>query len=276
MKDIKLVRITSYLRASLLITFSGCCLAQTTPEAGRTGAYENQLNNGALVCVTSAHVADLTAKSWERMMLQRNKECKVTNTESPMAGSEQWTATCTEKSGAKLSYLYAFQVAAWDSKLMIDSKITDVATNELKLKRGFLGNYRGACAADTPALAPWDYFDLPLAVVYSPVEEKARKDTAVELVRCGHILNLMAMAGKSARKVEMQTSAAFMLQSALELFNSDTAVYSAEVAKSVTSLPQEFADKTEKQFPMLIASCGNYLSPEGVAQAVKSKASVGK
>jgi hypothetical protein len=268
MKTSMMARKTSFLCASSLIVFCACSHAQSTAKAG---AYESQLSMGALVCVTSAHLADLTAISWEQKMLQSNKECKVTNAETPMAGSERWTATCTEKSGAKLSYRYALQVAAWDGKLMIDSKITDAASEELKWKRGFLGNYKGACAVNTPALMPWDYFDLPLVSVYTPLEEKVRKDTAVELVRCGHILNLMAITDKSGRKAKMQTSAAFMLQSARELFNGDTAIYLAEVDKSATSLQLEFANKTEKQVQTLIASCGNYLLPEGVAQALKSK-----
>jgi hypothetical protein len=266
-----------YVCASLFVMLSTCCLAQSKAEAFRTGAYENQLGNQETVCVTSAHMADLTAKAWEQKIAQRDRDCKITNAEQPMAGSQRWTATCTEKSNAKLSYRCDFQVSAWDGKLMIDSKITNAASGEIKLKSAFLGNFKGACAAGTPALAPWDYLDLPAAVVYTAAEEKARKQTAVELVRCGNILNLMAIVTKSERKSAMQVSAAFMLQSALEFYGGDATVYSAEVDKSANSLAKEFAGKTPKQTSELMAPCGAYLSPEGVAQAVQSKmAAAGK
>jgi hypothetical protein len=259
--------------AGLLAVLSTSVFAQPKAEPFRTGAYENQLGNQEIVCVTSAHMASMTAKAWEQKMPQRNKDCKLTNAEQPMTGLERWAATCAERSNTKLNYRYNLQVDASGGKLMIDSKITDAASDEIKLKSAFLGNFKGACTADTPALAPWDYLDLPAAVVYSPAEDKARKETAVELVRCGNILNLMARVTKSGRASEMQTSAAFMLQSALEFFNGDVAAYSAEVNKSVESLAKEFAGKTPKQASELMAPCANYLSPEGVAQAVRSKMS---
>jgi hypothetical protein len=271
MKHMTMAGKTSYVCASLLAIFSTYSLAQPKAEAFRAGAYENGLGNQETVCVTSAHMADLTAKSWQQKMAQRNKDCKLTNAEQPMAGLARWAATCTDKGNAKLSNRYDFQISAWDGKLMIDSKITDAASDEIKLKSAFLGNFKGACAAGTPALAPWDYLDLPVAVVYTPAEQKARKETAVELVRCGNILNLMAIVTKSERKPAMQVSAAFMLQSALEFYDGDAAVYSAEVDKSANSLAKEFAGKTPKQTSELMAPCANYLSPEGVAQTVRSK-----
>jgi hypothetical protein len=272
MKRMTMACKTSYVSASLLAMLSTCCFAQPKAEPFRPGAYED---TSQTICVTSAHMADLTAKSWEQKMAQRDKDCKLTNAEQPMAGLQRWSAICTEKNNTKLSYRYDFQVSAWDSKLLIDSKITDGASGEIKLKSAFLGNFKGACAAGTPALAPWDYLDLPVAVLYSPAEEKARKETAVELVRCGHILNLMAMTTKSGRASEMQTSAAFMLRSALDLFNGDSTAYTAEVDKSAAALPKEFAGKTPQQASELMAPCASYLSPEGVAQAVRSKTASG-
>jgi hypothetical protein len=270
MKDLTPMR-PFYLCISLLAMFSTCGLAQSQAQVFRAGAYESQFGKGELVCVTPAHIAAMTAKAWEQKMPQRNKDCKLTNAEQPMTGSVRWVATCSEKGNAKLSYRYEFQIESGGGTLLVDSKITDIASDEIKLKSAFLGSFKGSCAADTPALAIWDYLDLPLAVVFTAAEEKARKDTAVELVRCGNILNLMARVTKSERQSEMQTSAAFMLNSALDLFNGDAAVYSNAVDKSVESLAKEFAGKTPQQFPELIASCANYLSPEGVAQAVRIK-----
>jgi hypothetical protein len=277
MKHMMIACKTSHACASLFVMLSTCCLAQPKAEAFRPGAYENELSNSEIVCVTSAHIADLTATAWQQKMSQRNKDCKLTNTEKPMTGMERWAATCTERNKPELTYRHELDLAASGDRLVIDSKITDAASGQIKLKSAFFGNFKGACPAGAPALALWDYLDLPVAVVYTPAEEKARKETAVELVRCGNILNLMALAGKSERKAEMKTSAAFMLQSALDLFDGNAAVYSAEVDKSAKSLPQEFAGKTPKQATELMTPCGAYLSPEGVAQAVRNKtASTGK
>jgi hypothetical protein len=258
------------LRIVVLTVAAGFALSAAHAEAFKAGAYDDELERGGTVCVTQKHFDTFAAKVWQKDMQQRQRDCKIIETEQhPMPNSVRWKAVCAERSDAKLTHEYSVSASSFDNKLFIDSAIVDTVTGQLKLKRALLGNFKGSCGADTRPLDLWSYLDIAVQVVATAAEKRAGERVAIQLIRCGNIMNATAQLLVPGKKAEMLTLSQAVLVTANEMLGGDFKRYEAELTKSANEVAGEFIGKSNQQRIELVQSCSKYLTPDGVEQAVK-------
>lgn len=266
--------------ASLAGLLVSCALAaQPAAAAGfRQGAYADSLGGTAAVCVTSQHMASLTATAWKQSMQQRGMDCTVSESTRPLPGHETWKASCIAKApgasaGATAAHLYQFTVHADGEQLIIDSGMKTSAGQQV-MKNAFSGTYQGACAPGTPPLDVWAYLDGTYGMG-TPAQSEARKAVATDLIRCANVFNGLSLSVAKARQEGMRAAAAAVMEAAVELHPGEGDFHMDALKKSAPEVSAELVGSSAEKRFSLYQSCSPYLEPDGIAKAVQSRAAAG-
>lgn len=266
------------LRARLWAGVLAACALAAQPAAAaafRQGAYADSLGTTPVVCVTSQHMASLTATVWTQAMQQRGMDCTVSESAQPMPGHETWKASCAGTASGTPHH-YQFTVHADGEQLVIDSGMKTSA-GEQAMKKAFFGTYQGACSPGTPPLDVWAYLDGTQGTsgMATPAQAAARKAVASELIRCGNVFNGLSLSVAQARQETMRTAAAAMLEAAVELHPGDGSFHIDTLKKSAPEVSAELVGSTAEKRFALYQSCSPYLEPGGIAKAVQSRTAAG-
>ncbi|BEP94078.1 hypothetical protein GmRootA79_24620 [Acidovorax sp. A79] len=265
------------LRAVLLGCLLACgCAGAAQPAAAagfRPGAYADALGGPAVVCVTSEHMARLTAAAWKIALQQRGVDCTLSESARPMPGHETWAASCTGPAlGASAPHHYRFTVHADGDQLVIDSSMAASAGPQMMMtKKAFAGRYQGACAPGHPPLDVEAYLDGMHGSKGTPAQAGARKAVALDLIRCGHVFNGLSLGVAKPRQEGTRAAAAAMIAAAVELHPGEGGFHLEALRQSAPEVSAELVGApAEKKFA-LYQSCSPYLEPEGVARAVQGR-----
>lgn len=286
---------------ALALSLATCLMAGALPsqaaETLREGAYADEIDGDRPSCVTRQALERLTARSWKPAMQQRGQECTMGETTQPMPGLETWKATCTP-AGAKAGTgaagtagagrSYDITVHGRDDRLVIDSRVTVTATGDLQGKQAFLGNYRGACTADTPALNEWRYLDpaqssqpskaaaSPAAPSPSSAPAAVRKAVAQDLIRCGNVMNALSITVPQAKQAGMRAGAEALMAAAVSVYDAEPAFYTQALEASAKDVAAQVVGTSAETRFALYQSCSGYLQPDGIEQAIRQRSAEGQ
>ncbi len=236
----------------------------------REGAYADTLDNAGTVCVTKKAIETLSLQGWKAKMGQLGRNCSLTEPSQQSFLNEHWKAACSA-AGEATKNNYRINLSFMENKLTIDSMI-ESAAGELKLKKAFQGEYKGACTSAMPALDSMSYLDLPPPP--SASELKARKVVAADMIRCGTIFRGLSLSVAKDKSAAMIATGDAMWESALGLIDNDNDndFYMSELKKSAAEISTLLIPlpSAEKRF-QLAQACNKYLTAEGIANAVKEQ-----
>ncbi len=229
------------------------------------GAFANSFEAGKVSCFSKADFAELRAEAWQKRMKKRGKDCRISESDSPLPTIRRWQAGCTDERGSVHQYKFSVTLpGVTGNTLVIDSKISDQAGND-KAANVFYGEYQGACTAETPAFAIWNFFDLP--------DRRAQEAVARDLLYCGSLytgLSLKVPAGKRDAVANLGASltadAATVLPDDVEFLKRELESVSNRVADEIVGASGEKLGKLAQA-----ADCKTYLQEDGINIALRKR-----
>ncbi len=188
------------------------------------GAFLNSFTDEKF-CFLKEDMGKMQLPVWLEYMKSRGHQCEVTESEG-----QRWTALCEEKE-------YKLSFSNFGNNLMMDCKISD-GSGTIEMKKGFLGEYLGACQQGMPRVVIEEYFDLPSSAS-DTASVQAKESVGRDLIYCGnvyHALSTKVVASK--REALMQLGDAFS-QEGGKLFGSNIDKARKEMETSANTVANE-------------------------------------
>jgi len=236
----------------------------------QSGAYDDFFQDGVMICISDADIAQMQADQWLKEMSRRGKSCHITESDSAMPSLRRWRAKCTDAGSRSLQYAFTVNATATakGETLTIDSSIKDDA-GRLEFKKALQGKRQSACNASTVAFKVWDYFDLPENLP----NDRAAKTVAGELLYCGALYSGLSRFVSAQKRTDFLQLGASLTSNAAALFPDDPDFLKTTLEKVANRVASELVGaNAERLFELSqLPVCQPYLVPGGVEAALHTK-----
>ena len=229
------------------------------------GAFANSFQDGKVACFSKAAFAELRADAWQKRMTKRGKDCQISESDSPLATIRRWKASCTDERGSVHRYKFSVTLPGiTGNTLVIDSKISDQAGND-KAANVFFGEYRGACTAETPAFAMWNYFDLP--------DRRALESVARDLLYCGALYSGLSLAVTPSKRDAVATLGSSLTTAAAAVLPDDMEFLKRELEPASNRAAADIVGANADKLLQLSqsAECKPYLEQGGIDNTIRQR-----